>query len=454
MKKLISIIILVVFVGCSSNSELKGPNKAEVFEINIQRLNEKYKKLSHESTFMLQRNIKMEDDGNGNNGGGNNENSNQNEEDDTENLRVDGSEIVLNDLQGFLFGSAFSVWGPEVGLIAAVAVAATFSVATYYEQTHDNANAALYLDNTDLQSGGPETANKITNVDIRYPINKTEILPQLQNEIIGESVGELHNFAVTQLLYNTQYGVVSSNCINEIFTNTISLFEDYLYLTNDEVQMLSELEDEILATDLQVLPLNIEDFNAQLEWFEEYYEISVTLDSIMFRNYSQEYMEIVNDAYNLGILSYEEAFIINSSISIFTNSKILWNNYLPDNEYIGIRLAYDSLENKWHYCNKEYIKNSRASGLHQFSVVGIPHFVGSKLAEIYFYDIENEDNIILNNDSIFCDLNSSYEIHSPYNYLNIDSCMLYPNMYSVQPYIYHFTTIENSNGKIKYIKNY
>lgn len=319
------------------------------------------------------------------------ENDKEDKEDEEE-LKVDWGEVGWADAvgcgQGARLGSWFGGWGSVVG---AVVASVGLSVTSYIVQSEDA--KVMYKDN-DLSIGSPDFGKiNLNDIDRREPICEW-IDFEPMNSAIGMNIGAVHNFIINELLNNSQYRNHDFTDISQLKTDIAEIIQNNDFFSVDisnelfEIANSSTFENEI---SFQMNKQQLEEEKAILSEsivnLTECLDIAFHLDSVQMREYVCKYTDIINTAYKDGELSEEDAFYINSVVSVGCYSRMLWRHYLPDPTFVNFRVVYTDVNNTWTFCptDEDVSLLLCSSGYQNESIIGIPHFVHGKLAELYFY---------------------------------------------------------------------
>lgn len=293
--------------------------------------------------------------------------------------------LIGSDLFGGLAGFAFSGSNVAVGVVVGLGC-------SIYAWINLSDGYVALNPNTYLGEYGPDIMG-FGNVDMRDPINPCYDLTPI-NDAIGVEVGLYHNFIITQLLTNDAYSCDISN--HEELVNQISLvINDYDLVVTDQVGYIDSQELVCILSQIN-LPDNITDLQQEITNFNEfvgsYYNIAIRLNPASLFDYTNQFSNIIDEAWRNGELSEEEALLINGSISVGYYSSCLWRPYLSSPLNSEERVIYNEYDNEVYFCNREelviYI-NQHQNLSH--ILIGIPHYVHGELAEVYFYKQEMEE---------------------------------------------------------------
>lgn len=399
----LTLIILVCLSSCTQdNGEALTamPNWQE----QISMLNQQYQSQSSISKIKLYQAPQS----------GDNQNDNEGEEkEDEEELKVDWGEIALNDATGVQAGAgAGSIFGPWGSVVGAIVAGAGLSIVSYIVQSDEE--AVVY--NKDTLSIGSPVFGKIhlNDIDRREPITIwTNHEPM--NDAIGMNMGVVHNLIINELLSNPQYQNHDFTNLSLLKTDIIEIIQNNEYYSVDISNELSEIENSSVIEDelSWLIEMPFEDKKTMLSEsivnLTECLDIAFHLDSVQMQEYACKYTEIVNAAYEAGELSEDDAFFINSVVSVGCYSRMLWRHYLPDPSFNDFRLVYTKVNDTWTFCptDEDVSLLLCSSGYQNESIVGIPHFVHGKLAELYFYsDNLKQYGIDLDLDDFVLDIES------------------------------------------------
>lgn len=377
-----SILCVVLFLisGCSNpNSEVKVNSD---WQDKIAVLNEQYRAYIDSQASKPQRAPQADD-----------KDSADEKEDDKEQteLKVDKGEIAYWDAVGVLQGArAGAVFGGAGALVGAIVAGAGLSVASYVVQSNE---AMVMYAEGDLSYGAPDFEQiSLIDIDRREPVY-VWTLSDPMNMAIGVDVGPIHNYIVSELLNNPLYCSHNFDNVAQLKSDIIDVIRNNSFFSIDVSDELCNIEnstmfeneipfftDRVQLDEYKVL------LREQIVDLTECLDIAFSLDSFLLYSYANQYTNIINEAYENGALSQEEAFAINATISVGCYSRMLWRPYLPDPSYESQRLVFDLKKNQWTLCNETDISYLLAGGA--VSLVGIPHFVHGRLAELYFYSDE------------------------------------------------------------------
>lgn len=392
MKKRVFIILLcsllvpLLMVGCSDRQDGVSSINNNDWKERIQLLNQEYLvKCYPAGNQVSQMPSRYNEDSNNK---GENEHK---EEQDTKELKEESNSVMYYDLLGFQQGEIIGkilggFWGALAG---GTAVGATLSIIAYIEQGEE----AQVYDPTDLSFGGPNMKGDFTDIDRRDPISMwNDFSVPTINTTIGMDAGLIHNYVICQLLNEKsfiEYTDLSDR--SAILENVLRVLQDSRIYRCDTLipiiqDQLFSCVDNIKMDDVEFVKNNFDESVVNLQ---EFYDIAFNLDSALMWEYADKYSTIIEEAYEQGAISEEDALYINGSISIGCYSRMLWINYMPMPEHSSLRVAFNTTENKVTFCEKDYLPILRAS--EDITFWGIPHFVNGNLAEIYFYEEELSD---------------------------------------------------------------
>lgn len=360
------IIVLLTFIGCQRGDDISDYQEKRVASSYISELNDLCDKYCEKPSGI------------------------------TSNIRksggVNGWSIAAHDGLGALAGAKMFVkWtrNPYVLGGAALIGAAICSYAEYAEQAEafkdvneNHINKAFYKD--------------CYFVDRRAPISTIRSLDELQAEIlleniIGYEVGVYHNFIISQLMKNDKYGMPSNETLDDIFKSVSNIANDYKLgsLESDSTfcETYPQFAKEVFAQHLDC-PIENKAIDDILNLYEKHL-LHVQLGEQ--ESFSKEFMRIVDKAFLINReLSYEEAFTINATISVWRKSEELWKALVPRLTEAHVLLCQNKVDStswiikipeddNWGQKIETYIKTSEIVDF------GIAKVIDGEITEVFFY---------------------------------------------------------------------
>lgn len=287
-------------------------------------------------------------------------------------------------------------------------------------------------------------------VDLRDPIYPwTSAQPMIEE--LGMEFGAYHNFIITQMLTNETYILSNSSDRETIINNIFDIMIDYNLMDIHN----STLNLEEIKTELALIDFNFDDISSMWQLVDlnydcihSYYDIANLLNPAALYIYTNQFSSIIDEAWQNGELSLNDALHINGCVSVGYHSRLLWRSYLPDKLFTQERFVYDEINNEIQYLNHEELLVFLNNG-HDFSslLIGVPHFVNGNLAEVYFFN-DNELTEYYGESVILQD-----------RVISIDGATIFENVPSVQNgYLEHgehmLLPVPGANNSVFYITNY
>lgn len=379
--------ILAILCGCQNDKELKS--NSNEWEQSIVELNDQYR--SYIVSTKNKMNKPQEDDSGKKD---DKKDDKDKEKDDQTKLKVDREKVAENDVIGLSQGAQLGghLFGFKGAVIGAVVAGAGLSIASYIVQSKEN--AVLYWDG-DVSVGKPDfTTNDLGDIDPRDPITIWDISQQPMNMAIGVDMGLIHNVIVNKVLDGTYtYDELADE--DNLKRIIFQVLRDNSFLSDDIMQLLPEVESIAYSEEgfsLNVDNLDVEEeksiLSQQIVDITEFLDIAFSLDSALMYDYANRYTMIINNAYEAGQITQEDAFLVNAAVSVGCYSKMLWRNYLPDPSYELYRMIYNSTDEEWIFCREENLPLFIET--ENISIIGVPHFVHQRLAELYFFNSEQD----------------------------------------------------------------
>ena len=348
--------------------------------------------------------------------------------------------VVASDLIGFGLGA---MTGTLVGGAAGAVLLSYLAFKMQQEDTTAHCEHSLY-------DYGPEQAGNFTFVDLRDPIYPwTSAQPIIEE--LGMEFGAYHNFIITQMLTNETYILSNSSDRETIINNIFDIMIDYNLMDIHN----STLNLEEIKTELALIDFNFDDISSMWQLVDlnydcihSYYDIANLLNPAALYIYTNQFSSIIDEAWQNGELSLNDALLINGCVSVGYHSRLLWRSYLPDKLFTQERFVYDEINNEIQYLNHEELLVFLNNG-HDFSslLIGVPHFVNGNLAEVYFFN-DNElteyygESVILQDRVISIDRATVFE-----NVPSVQNGYLEPGEHMLLP-------VPGANNSVFYITNY
>lgn len=373
--------VLAILCGCQNDKEIK--NNSDNWEQSIVELNDQYR--SYTNSAQNKKNKPMADS--------DKKDDEAKEDEDQTELKIDWDEVFYWDVygacKGVKYGKQFGVKGIIIGSsVAGVGL----SLAAYIAQHREN--AVLYWDG-DVSTGKPDfTTNGLGDIDPRDPTIIWDLSQQPMNMAIGVNIGLIHNVAINKVLDGTYtYDEIADE--NNLKRTIFQVIKENPIFPESVMQILPEIESRAYNDaefSLSIDNLDIEEqkslLSEQIVDITEFLGIAFSLDSALMYEYANRYTMIIDDAYRTGQITEEDAFLVNTAVAVGCYSRMLWRNYLPNPSYDPYRMVYNSTDGEWIFCREEYLPLLVET--ENISIVGIPHFVHQRLAELYFFNSEQD----------------------------------------------------------------
>ena len=372
-------------------------------------------------------------------------------------MDVDGWEVAYWDVIGFTrglnLGKYFGPYGPLVG---GILIGGGLSAMSYFAQRNgyivtnniENMTASEFIQW--MFNNGPNPINSDFEllIDSRDPINLWEDWHCVMNNAIGVEAGPMHNYIVTRLLTDSTYSNQDLYDKETLMDAIFNIMNDSHMIPDTQAHNACESAATTFIQNDWINSLNIDEelceIEEQLVDIGEFLGIAFCLDSALLYEYADAYTTIVDNAWQSGYISSDDALLINATISVGCYSHMMWRKYLENEVSTNLRIGFDT-QNNVVYCSKEEAAMLTASSTIQF--VGIPHFVHNRLAEIYFYGIAGDDYVLPDIENLIINYGTSYTISNDVLYLSD-----YSNIH-LQSGHYPIYTLPHSNN-IRYIKTY
>lgn len=284
--------------------------------------------------------------------------------------------IKAYDMSGASIGWAGSwfIYNPALRLLAAAVVGGVASYAKYLDYT--NGMSISDMHNTSLSH-----LNNFRNLDLRQPINHYAPTQLYNTDVIGKNVGPIHNRLIINA-YMTN-GLNPNLVIDDetLFNMVSNEHTNPLHLQYSDIADLMHEAHHMSDTQL-IASLNAQ-FYDELHIINHVYEVSLNLDSVSLLAYTNQVMEIVNDAYSHSLISDNSAYMINASVSTLAHTRLLWKSYLPDYRLNNLFMCYLAENRKWVLCNRSQLASLCSNNYVPY--VGIPGIVDGRCSEIFFY---------------------------------------------------------------------
>lgn len=220
-------------------------------------------------------------------------------------------------------------------------------------------------------SSGPEVYIKYPNlVDYEIPFNESYVA---YDGIEATELGVLHNKVIISLLNEHSLDELMNMSAEEQLDLVAYYAEhDYDIVLSDEGKKI--LMDDSVTTKYDAFAQNV---------LHEYFEGLSMLHGSLLLSYSKQFME-AQMRKTLENEDYEAiAYIVNGAISVYVNSKVLWNTYVPDPQIAQQFIGCDK-NGKWRLMNIDELAMRIQSG--EIILYGIPKMKYGKVTGIFFYE--------------------------------------------------------------------
>ena len=313
--------------------------------------------------------------------------------------KIDWEGVFLQDgrdaLTGLCEGASFGInFGSYIGPFKAAFIGGAIG-AVVYGATGSIFAASSGCAITGPISSGPEVYVKYPNlVNYEVPFNENYIA---YDGVDASELGVLHNKVIISLLNEHSLDkLVNLSAEERLDMVAYYAKRDYDIVLSDEGKKI--LLDSSVTTKYDAFAQNV---------LYEYFEgLSMLHGSLLF-SYSKQFME-AQMRKTLENKDYETmAYIVNGAISVYVNSKVLWNTYVPDPQ-IARRFIGCDMNGKWRLMNIDELAMRIQS--EEIILYGIPKMKNGKVTGIFFYeelwenyDMESEicKNIFENKNFIF-----------------------------------------------------
>lgn len=220
-------------------------------------------------------------------------------------------------------------------------------------------------------STGPEVYIAYPNsVDCTVPITNNCIS---YNGITTSEMGILHNKVIMALL--------NEHPIDELMNMSV---EEHLDLVSYYAEQNHGIELSDKGKNILMDESITTEYDAKVqEVLQEYFEGLTMLHGSLLFSYSKKFMEMQMEK-SLEDQKYEPiAAIVNGAISVYVNSKILWNTYVPDPQIARQFIGCDK-NDRWRLMDIDELAVRILSG--EIILYGVPKIRKGKITGIFFYE--------------------------------------------------------------------